>query len=147
MVLVEYLLYTLLVTGILLTILGFILYFLNKIDKKETLLSLLKEAQINYDKAKINQRFYEKNMLESYEIFHTIAYEQFKQKIRAEEINREFYESLIEGYIFAEEFNKRIRYPEGFEEIINEKCILDIIKKDMKIVFKNLEKMLNRKIY
>ncbi|MEF8847717.1 MAG: hypothetical protein V5A68_01120 [Candidatus Thermoplasmatota archaeon] len=131
-----YILGILLGIGLTLILTTFLQFCYFSLKHKEIMNSLKKEVKENHSIASKNLELYEKNRLEAYKPFLIKSYKQFIINTPADTIDKKKMNSLLNGYIFAEEFNKKMINPEGFQEIVNDKVILNQIKESLKSFLK-----------
>jgi len=131
--------------GVFFTLLGiWFTEFLKDWRKKINLTIAFKnEVSTNLQKANFNLGVLKEIILEhkgARHAFYTTAYEQLKLKTLLDWTKSELALHIFNGFIFAEEFNKRMNKPELYEkEMGSEKIILEKIHENMFFIDKSLK--------
>jgi len=145
--------HTIYILGILLgvgfTLIGvwFTEYLKDKHEKIRLTKAFKTEALANLQKANFNLGLLNDPIEEhkgARHAFYTQAYEQLKLNILLDWTKSELASYIFNGYIFAEEYNKRMYKPKLYEkEMGSEKVILDQIKKNMFSIDQSLKNCKN----
>jgi hypothetical protein len=131
--------------GVFLTIIGVNIteYLKNKNKKVKLTIAFKNEVLTNLQKANFNLSLLDENIEErkgSRHAFYTEAYVQLKLNFILDWTESELANDIFEGFILAEEYNRRINNPELYEkEMGSEKAILRKIKKSMFYIDQNLK--------
>jgi len=120
--------------GVLLTIIGISLseFLKNKHHIKKLTVAFRNEVLDNFNKTNFNLGLLKEDRLKSRQAFHLEAFQQLKLEVLINWINSELCSKIHTGFTFAEEYNKRVPFPEKYEEEMgSEEAILDAIRKSM----------------
>ena len=143
----DYFLYLLgILMGVGLTILGIIFteHLKNNKDKKRLTVAFRNEVLTNLQKANFNLDLMKIGKKKSRQAFYTTAYEQLRHAILLDWTKSKLCSNILDGFTFAEEYNKRISHPERFEEEMgSEKVILEEIRGKMFDIDKTLQNCKN----
>ena len=120
--------------GVLLTIIGIILteYIKNRRHTRKLTISFRNDVLDNFNKTNFNLLLLEKDRLKSRQPFHLDAFRQLKLEVYINWPDSELCDNIYTGFTFAEEYNKRVPFPEKYEEEMgSEKVILEKIHNSM----------------
>ena len=128
--------------GVLLTIIGISLseFLKNKQHIKKLTIAFRNEVLDNFNKTNFNLGLLNENRLKSRQAFHLEAFHRLKLEVLIDWINSELCSKIHTGFTFAEEYNKRVPFPEKYEEEMgSERVILEVIKKSMFFIDQKME--------
>ena len=120
--------------GVVFTLLGISLteYLKNRRHIRKLTCAFRNEVFDNFNKTIFNLDLLKEERLKSRQAFHLEAFQQLKLEVLIDWTKSELCSKIHTGFTFAEEYNKRVPFPEKYEEEMgSEKAILDVIKMTM----------------